>query len=248
MDPPMFTRFLLATVSLLFTQNAILAVQSPEQPPSRYSEPKFPKERLPMWKQVEEAIQNGLPKTAIEQLEAIGQQALEQKAYPEAALALARKLRLQSDIQGGDPSEAILALSKELPTAPDPIKPALHAILGHWYWSYFQSNRWQFQRRSELADENSQDLKTWSLQRIFREIDRQYSLSLANSESLKSTPIQTFDPLLDPGTYPDSYRPTLYDFLAHQAIEFYASGEQAGVVRQDAFEIDAASVALGPTD
>ncbi|MCE2785923.1 MAG: MG2 domain-containing protein [Pirellula sp.] len=244
----MFTRFLLATASLLFTHNAILAVQSPEQPPSRYSEPKFPKERLPMWKQVEEAIQKGLPKTAIEKLEAIGQQALEQKAYPEAALALARKLRLQSDIQGGDPAEAILALSKELPTAPDPIKPALHAILGHWYWSYFQSNRWQFQGRSELADENSPDLKTWSLQRIFREIDRQYSLSLANSESLKATPIQIFDPLLDPGTYPDSYRPTLYDFLAHQAIEFYASGEQAGVVRQDAFEIDAASVALGPTD
>ncbi|MCY2999582.1 MAG: hypothetical protein NT168_15905, partial [Planctomycetota bacterium] len=64
----MFTRILLATVSLLFTQNTILAVQSPEQPPSRYSEPRFPKERIPMWKQVEEAIQKGLPKTAIEKL------------------------------------------------------------------------------------------------------------------------------------------------------------------------------------
>ena len=30
------------------------------------------------------------------------------------------------------------------------------------------------------------------------------------------------------GTLPDSYRPTLYDFLAHEALEFYTPGEQAG--------------------
>jgi hypothetical protein len=239
---------LIFLVSWVSTGATGLAFQAPEQPPSRYREPGFPKERIPMWKKFEEAVNQGLPKTAIETLDQIIQQALNEKAYPEAALALAHKIRLESEIQGGDPAEAIVGLQKELGSAPEQVRPALHAILGHWYWSYFESNRWQFQRRTSVAEDNSQDIKTWDLGRIFKEIDQQYTASLANSDNLKSTPINTLDALLDRGTYPDSYRPTLYDFLAHEAIGFYASGEQAGVVREDAFEIDANTAALGSTD
>ena len=235
-------------ISSIALAPAALSFQPPDQNVNRYSEPRFPKERIPMWKQVEDAIAKGLPKSAIEKLDQIIEQTLQNKAYPEAALAIARKIRIESEIQGSDPAEAITRMQNSLEKAPDQVKPALHAILGHWYWSYFEANRWQFQQRTALADESSQDIKTWDLKRIFREIDKQYTSSLANSDTLKSTPINTFDALLDPGTYPDSYRPTLYDFLAHQAIEFYASGEQAGVQREDAFEIDANSPALGPTE
>ncbi|MFY8073096.1 MAG: alpha-2-macroglobulin family protein [Pirellula sp.] len=225
-----------------------LSFQPPEQTLDRYNEPRFPKERIPMWKQVEEAIGKGLPKTAIEVLDQIIAKSLEAKAYPETALAMARKIRLESDIQGGEPAEAITRMRTVFETAPEQVKPALHAILGHWYWSYFESNRWQFQQRTSVADDNSEDIRTWDLKRIFKEIDKHYTSSLANSDILKATPISNFDPLLDPGSYPDSYRPTFYDFLAHQAIEFYATGEQAGVKREDAFEIDANSPALGPTE
>ena len=38
---------------------------------------------------------------------------------------------------------------------------------------------------------------------------------------------------------PDSYRPTLYDFIAHEALEFYTSGEQAAAKPEDAFELSA---------
>ncbi|MFN5187048.1 MAG: hypothetical protein ACK5GD_14840 [Planctomycetota bacterium] len=229
-------KLLLALLSSIALAPAALSFQPPDQNVNRYSEPRFPKERIPMWKQVEDAIAKGLPKSAIEKLDQIIEQTLQNKAFPEAALAMARKIRIESEIQGSDPAEAITRMQNSLEKAPDQVKPALHAILGHWYWSYFEANRWRFQKRTALADESSQDIKTWDLKRIFREIDKQYTSSLANSDTLKSTPINTFDALLDPGTYPDSYRPTLYDFLAHQAIEFYASGEQAGVQREDALK------------
>lgn len=246
--PLKFVKFsALLLLGAVFLAPRALGFQQSTPSDTRYSEPRFPKERIPMWKQVEEAVSKGLPKTAIEKLDQVIEQSLQSKAYPEAALAMARKIRLQSDIQGGDPAEAISLMQKTLDSANQQIKPALHGILGHWYWSYFESNRWQFQNRTSVANETSQDIKTWDLQRIFQEIDQQYSSSLANPEILKTTPISTFDALLDPGAYPDSYRPTLYDFLAHQAIDFYASGEHAGVRREDAFEIDANSPALGPT-
>src|SRR5207253_175733 len=56
---------------------------------------------------------------------------------------------------------------------------------------------------------------------------------------LKTIPIATWDALLIKGTMPDSYRPTLYDFVVHEALEFYTSGEQAGASAEDAFELSA---------
>jgi uncharacterized protein YfaS (alpha-2-macroglobulin family) len=46
---------------------------------------------------------------------------------------------------------------------------------------------------------------------------------------------------LEKGALPDSYRPTLYDFLVHEAIGFYSSGEQAAAKAEDAFELSADS-------
>jgi len=47
---------------------------------------------------------------------------------------------------------------------------------------------------------------------------------------------------------PDSYRPTLYDFIAQEALTFYTSGEQAAAKPQDAFELSAESPALDASD
>jgi len=54
---------------------------------------------------------------------------------------------------------------------------------------------------------------------------------------LKTIPIAQYDILLDKCTLSDQHRPTLYDFLAFDAISFYASAEQAGATPQDSFEL-----------
>ena len=45
---------------------------------------------------------------------------------------------------------------------------------------------------------------------------------------------------------PDTYRPTLYDFLAFDALSFYSAGEQAGALPQDTFEIMADTPIFAP--
>src|SRR5262245_509324 len=59
------------------------------------------------WKKVDEAMSKGLPKTAIEELEPIIRDALAEKAYGEAAKAIARKILLEGNIQGDKPEEKI---------------------------------------------------------------------------------------------------------------------------------------------
>src|SRR5208282_1974391 len=73
------------------------------------------------------------------------------------------------------------------------------------------------------------------------EIDRHFQQSLAPGKILQATPISAWDDLIEKGTMPESYRPTLYDFIAHEALEFYTSGEQAAAKSEDAFELAAAS-------
>ena len=56
---------------------------------------------------------------------------------------------------------------------------------------------------------------------------------------LKKTPVADYDELLQKGSQPDAYRPTMYDFLVFNALQFYSSGEQVGAKAQDAFELNA---------
>ena len=170
------------------------------------------------WKAVEEAINKGLPKTAITNLEPIIQGALKDKAYAEAVKAIGQKIALEGNIQGNKPEEKITRLEAEIAKAPKEMVPLLDTLLAEWYWQYFQQNRWRFMQRTATATQPGKDFTTWDLPRLFAEIDKQFQKALAADKILKATPISAWDGLLQKGTMPDSYRPTLYDFIAYEAL------------------------------
>ena len=200
------------------------------------------------WKKVDEAVQKGLPKTAIEALQPIIDGALKDKAYPEAIKAIAKKISLEGQIQGNKPEERISRLAAEIDKAPKEMVPVLTAIQANWYWNYFQQNRWRFMQRTATAAPPGNDITTWDLPRIYAEIDKQFTKALSHAAELKAIPIATYDALLEKGTMPDSYRPTLYDFLVHDALSFYTSGEQAAAKAEDAFELSADSPIFSSVD
>ena len=189
------------------------------------------------WKKVEEAISHGLPKTAITNLEPIIQASLKDKAYAEAVKAIGKKIALEGNIQGNKPEEKITRLEAEIAKAPREMVPVMDTLLAHWYWQYFQQNRWRFLQRTTTAQAPGKDFTTWDLPRLFNEIDKQFQSALAAEPTLKATPIAFWDDLLQKGTMPDSFRPTLFDFIAHEALDFYTSGEQVATKAQDAFEL-----------
>lgn len=205
-------------------------------------------DRPAQWKKVDEAIGKGLPKTAIAELEPIIKGALADKAWGEAAKAIARKIALEGTIEGNKPEEKIPRLEAEIGKAPREMKPLLRTIQANWYWHYFQRNRWRFMQRTATAAAPGKDFTTWDLLRLFAEIDKQFQAALADADTLKKTPVAAFDDILEKGTMPDRYRPTLYDFIAHDALKFYTSGEQAAAKPEDAFELPASGPALGSAE
>ncbi len=189
------------------------------------------------WAQVEAARKAGLPQSAIEALEYILTAALAERAYPEALKALGQKIALEGITQGNKPEEKITRVLAALETVPVEMKPLMHALLGHWYWSYFRDNRWRFSQRTVSMNVDDSNLETWDLRRILTEVDRQFQAALNEEERLKSIPINAFDGLIDRGNVPNNYRPTLYDFLANEALIFYQAGEQGGIAAEDEFAI-----------
>ena len=207
-----------------------------------------PADRAAQWKKVRDAEAKGLPQTAVKELEPIIESAMKERAYPEAIKAVAKKIALEGNIQGNKPEERITRMKAEIAKAPKEMVPVMDAILAHWYWHYFQQNRWRFVQRTATAAPPGEDITTWDLPRIFNEIDAQFTKALSAEKELKATPIAAYDALLAKGTLADVYRPTLYDFVTHEALAFYASPEQAGAKAEDAFEIDAGSPALAPIE
>ena len=201
-----------------------------------------------MWKEVEDAANKGLPKTAIEKLAPIIDGAMKDKAFPEAIKAIATRINYEGMVQGGKPEEKIFRMEAEMAKAPKEILPVMEAILADWYWQYFQQNRHRFMQRTQTAAAPGTDITTWDLPRLFAEIDGHFTKALAADAELKKIAVGTFDALLDKGSVPDAYRPTLYDFLAHEALTFYASGEQAAAKAEDEFELEADGPVFGTTE
>ena len=126
-----------------------------------------------LWKQVDDAINRGLPKTAMEILDHIIPGALADQAYAEATKAVCMKIVQEGRIQGNLPEERITRLQAELATAPEAMRPVMETILAHWFWQYFQANRYRFLQRTQTATPPGEDFTTWDLARILAEIDKQ---------------------------------------------------------------------------
>jgi hypothetical protein len=197
------------------------------------------------WQKVTEARDKGLPQTAIAELKPIIADAMKNKRHGEAIKAICTKITLEGQIEGNKAEEKITRLEAELATAPAEMKPMMQAILANWYWHYFQQNRLRFQQRTQTAEAPGKDFTTWDLPRILAEIDKHFTTALANEKLLKATPVAQYDDLLEKGSVPDTYRPTVFDFLAHEALQFYQAGEQGAAKAEDEFEIAADSPIFG---
>ncbi|MFW6367347.1 MAG: MG2 domain-containing protein, partial [bacterium] len=139
-------------------------------------------------------------------------------------------------------------LEGALEEAVDTQRPLMEAVLGHWYWQYFQQNRWRIMQRTQTETAPGEDIQTWGLPRLFKEIDSHFQAALSEPERLLDIPLKEFKDVIDFGKNTQDYRPTLFDFLAFEAVQFYQSGEQAGAAPEDAFVLEAQSPVFDPVD
>lgn len=200
------------------------------------------------WKEVNAAIESSLPRTAIERLDEIVRDAVSDEDFDEALRAMGKRVSMEAMIEGDEPANRIRRFLDLLETAPKPMRPLLETLVAEWFWQYFNQNRWRFTGRTATAEPSGEDFTTWDLPRLFAEIDRHFTAALAADADLKQVPIADWGEVLEAGTMPDRYRPTLYDFVVHEALGFYQTAEQAAAQPDDVFTVSADTDLFAPMD
>jgi len=112
-----------------------------------------------------------------------------------------------------------------------PVRQIIHSILADLYWQYYAQNRYLILDRTVLQDINTVDISmdipmdTWDVNTFIKKVSLHYIASLKNPEILQSISLKDFDVLLLKEEGSKTFRPTLFDFLAHRAVDFFMDQE-----------------------
>jgi len=198
------------------------------------------------WKEVEEALEKDQPRTVIERLAPLETAAIADEAWGEAGKAIAMRLLLEGRIEGGM-AKAVKGLDEEIEDAPEALRPLLRTLSAEWLFSHYQQNRWRYAQRTEAGGEGD-DIEAWSLPRMLSEIDRRLQAALAEEAALKQLAVADYEGLLSEATLDDAIRPTVFDFIAHEAVAFYSLEEAAAARPAERFQVTGDSPVLGTLD
>ena len=174
------------------------------------------------WSEIAGLEQKGLPKSILEKVTLIYDRAKKDKNAPQIIKSiLFREKYAQQLVEQGE-SKSIEKWVKEAAEADFPVKPLLQSMLAEIYKTFLQNNIWQLQNRTTTVDFKNDDLNTWTIKQLSDEAAKYYLLSLQDERS-QQRQITDFDAIISKGNNSETLRPTLYDFLAHRAIDYFAN-------------------------
>ena len=194
------------------------------------------KDDTTVWKKVDELVSKGLSKSAITEVDKIYKKAKNNNDQTRMIKSLLYRITLQQNIEENAAVKSMDTIEREISFAKEPAKSILESILAQMYWSYFQQNRYRFYNRTNTTGFSKKDIATWTVDDLHKKIGELYLFSINDKDVLQKTTLEQFDPILIKGNV-RYLRPTLYDLLAHRALDYFISDERDITKPAYAFEI-----------
>ena len=191
-----------------------------------------------LWEQVVKLKTKGLPKSALKIINKIYNKAKYEKNSGEVLKALLHKFNYLQKVSEGTLIKIQSELKKELSANSTPIKQVIHSIIAEQYWNYYRQNRYKFLKRTKLTKYKEDDMLTWDINKIVERVVYHYKQSLTDTDILKKTNTDLISKILYRGNYYGKLRPTLFDFLSHRAIKFFANSESSITKPIDTFSLN----------
>ena len=189
------------------------------------------------WKKIEGLVNKGLTKSALTEIDKIYSTAKQDGNDPQIIKALLYKVTLKQNIEEDASVKSIDSLEIEIANSKEPAKSILESITAQMYWNYFQQNRYQLYQRTNTVNFDKNDIATWTADDLHNKIGELYLSSLKNEKLLQKAKLEPFDAIINKGNV-RYLRPTLYDLLAHRALDYFKSDERDITRPAYAFEIN----------
>jgi hypothetical protein len=176
---------------------------------------------LRKWEKVDSLKNIGQVKTALEEVKSIYDKSKVDGLQDQNIKALIYRIILESSLEENSELKAIAFATEELKTSEFPRKQILYSILAEMHWKFYQNNRWEINDRTTVANDTTTNISVWDAGRFVEACIRYYTLSLSEDKNLKSISLAQFEGILQVKKDTRKFRPTLYDFLAFRAIDFF---------------------------
>ena len=187
------------------------------------------------WEEIEQKEIAGLLKSVQPQVDEIYAQAKKDKLPQQKVRALLyqSKIAVLTKDEVQQKTALFARFKQEIAQAGTIEQQVLQSLLAGLLQEYYQSNRYQIDRRTDLDSAiQTNDFLTWSQATFKQEIKKLYQNSLHDHDLLQQTPVAQWVFLLDTASQYRELRPTMFDILVHRAIAYdLSSGEQAKAQR-----------------
>lgn len=159
------------------------------------------------------------PKDALERINQLNAWARKEKEPVMLIKSVLYRMLFQSYLQEDAFVKILSDLQQDIRLAAQPQKSVLQSLLAETYWKYFQQNLYRIRQRTSLEADTSQDIRTWSVKKLAQKTVKNYMASLAEQKQLKALKTGSLKEVLSGDSSNRFLRPTLYDLLAHRALD-----------------------------
>ncbi|MEJ7914248.1 MAG: MG2 domain-containing protein, partial [Chitinophagaceae bacterium] len=190
------------------------------------------------WEKIDILIQQkNLPRSALAEVKRIYTSAKQKAVEAQVIKALVYMISLQETSREDNLLLGIAEIEKEIIVAREPAVSLLKSLLAGLYLQYFQQHRWQLYHRTPTINGAQKDVATWGVQQFHQRIHSLFAQSLSAEQRLQVTKLEAYDAIIQKGNA-RYLRPTLYDLLAHRALDYFQTGEAQITQPADVFTID----------
>ncbi|WP_353181864.1 alpha-2-macroglobulin family protein, partial [Parapedobacter lycopersici] len=192
----------------------------------------------PAWKQIDSLMDKGLPQSAAKVAQGILATAQAKKDSPNTIKAELFLISVGNTVQENAAISHIQRIDSIIGESTGAEKALWQSINAAYYWQYYQRNRWTILDRTPLVGTPPADIATWDAAAFIARASELYLASIIDREMLQAIPVERYAPLLVDGKNTRHLRPSLYDFLAFRAIEFFQNDEKDVIKPAYQFQID----------
>ena len=177
------------------------------------------------WKKIAAFEAKGLSKNALEETVKIFTDAVKKGNEAQQIKAAMYQMKYRNMVEEDNAQKNIFFVDTLIAQTKPPAKNILLSMQAQLFQSYKENNRYKLYGRTALVEEIGNDLTTWSIKKLNEKISSLYKASLQNENILKATELKGLDAIIEKGVNSRQLRPTLYDLLAHRALDYFMSSE-----------------------
>jgi hypothetical protein len=190
------------------------------------------------WKKIDSLIhRRGLPQSALEEVNKLYASAKKERQEGQWIKAVIYRQQLSLNAEQDLPMAALERIEEEIRSAPPRVAAVLKSLEAEQLYDYLKQQRYRLSARTETPQDSSADISTWSAGRLHKKIRQVYLGSLADERLLQETNLAPYDAVILKGNVHD-LRPTLYDLLAHRALDYFQEDDPEQPLSEDAFLMD----------